>query len=56
MPQQGADAQVFLFGDGYGWRMNAHKGHYKVHHGGNTSGFSAQLTMYPRSTKLGLLP
>ena len=27
--------------------MNSNKGHYKVHHGGNVSGFSSQLVMYP---------
>ncbi len=52
-PQEGADANVYLFGDGYGWRVESSKGHYKVHHGGNTSGFSAQLVTYPYD-KLGI--
>lgn len=53
-PQGGADAEVYLFGVGYGWKVNSHKGHYKVHHGGNTSGFSAQLVMFPNSN-LGII-
>lgn len=38
---------VFLFGYGYGWKVNSHHGHYKVHHGGNVSGFSSQLVFFP---------
>jgi hypothetical protein len=52
-PQDGADAEGFLFGDGFGWRMQSFKGHYKVSHGGNTSGFSTQVVMYPND-KLGI--
>ena len=52
MPQQGTDAQVF--GDGYDWRLNANKGHSKVHHGGNTPDFSAQLTTYPEQ-RIGII-
>lgn len=47
MPQDGADASVYLFGDGFGWRVQSFKGHYKINHGGNTSGFSSQVVMYP---------
>jgi len=46
-PQDGADSNVYLFGDGFGWRVESFNGHYKVHHGGNTSGFSSQVVMYP---------
>ncbi len=54
MPQDGADSSVYLFGDGFGWRVQSFKGHYKVNHGGNTSGFSSQLVMYPYD-KLGIV-
>lgn len=53
-PQDGADSNVYLFGDGFGWRVESFKGHYKVHHGGNTSGFSSQVVMYPND-KLGIV-
>ena len=53
MPQDGADSSVYLFGDGFGWRVQSFKGHYKVNHGGNTSGFSSQVVMYPNN-KLGI--
>ena len=49
-PQDGADSNVYLFGDGFGWRVGSFKGHYKVHHGGNTSGFSSQVVMYPNES------
>lgn len=54
MPQDGADANVYLFGDGFGWRVQSFKGHYKINHGGNTSGFSSQIVMYPNE-KLGIV-
>jgi CubicO group peptidase (beta-lactamase class C family) len=54
MPQDGADENVYLFGDGFGWRVQSFKGHYKVNHGGNTSGFSSQVVMYPND-KLGIV-
>ena len=53
-PQDGADSNVYLFGDGFGWRVESFNGHYKVHHGGNTSGFSSQVVMYPND-KLGIV-
>ncbi len=53
MPQDGADSSVYLFGDSFGWRVQSFKGHYKVNHGGNTSGFSSQVVMYPND-KLGI--
>jgi CubicO group peptidase (beta-lactamase class C family) len=54
MPQDGADASVYLFGDGFGWRVQSFKGHYKINHGGNTSGFSSQVVIYPND-KLGIV-
>ncbi len=46
-PPDIGDPNVYTFGYGYGWKINSSKGHYKVHHGGNISGFSSQLAMYP---------
>jgi CubicO group peptidase (beta-lactamase class C family) len=53
-PPELSDPGVYTFGYGYGWKVNSHKGHYKVHHGGNVSGFSSQLVMYP-TDKLGIV-
>lgn len=47
LPPEISDPGVYTFGYGYGWKVNSNKGHYKVHHGGNVSGFSSQLVMYP---------
>lgn len=47
LPPEISDPGVYTFGYGYGWKVNSNKGHYKVHHGGNISGFSSQLVMYP---------
>ncbi|WP_420322226.1 serine hydrolase [Flagellimonas sp.] len=44
---------AFLFGDGFGWRMESNNGNYKVYHGGNTSGFSSLVLTYPFK-KLGI--
>ena len=41
------EENVFLFGDGLGWRMESNNGNYKVYHGGNTSGFSSLVLTYP---------
>ncbi|MFN8310880.1 MAG: serine hydrolase [Chitinophagales bacterium] len=47
LPPDTTDPNVYTFGYGYGWKVSSYKGHYKVHHGGNVSGFSSQLVMYP---------
>ena len=47
LPPEISDPSVYAFGYGYGWKVNSYKGHYKVHHGGNVSGFSSQLAMFP---------
>ena len=47
------EESVFLFGDGFGWRMESQDGNYKVYHGGNTSGFSSLVLTYPFE-KLGI--
>jgi len=41
------EENAFLFGDGFGWRMESNSGNYKVYHGGNTSGFSSLVLTYP---------
>lgn len=47
LPPEPSDPNVYTYGYGYGWKVNSSNGHYKVHHGGNVSGFSSQLVMYP---------
>ena len=32
---------------GYGWMMSSYKGHYRVEHGGNIDGFSANVAFFP---------
>ena len=32
---------------GYGWFISSYKGHYRVEHGGNIDGFSANVAFYP---------
>jgi CubicO group peptidase (beta-lactamase class C family) len=32
---------------GYGWMMSSYKGHYRVEHGGNIDGFSANVSFFP---------
>ena len=39
---------------GYGWMMSSYKGHYRVEHGGNIDGFSANAAFYP-SDSLGIV-
>ncbi len=39
---------------GYGWFMASYKGHYRVEHGGNIDGFSANAAFYP-SDSLGIV-
>lgn len=41
------DKDAFLFGDGFGWRLRSSYGNYRIDHGGNTNGFSANLVMFP---------
>jgi CubicO group peptidase (beta-lactamase class C family) len=47
LPPETSDPNVYTFGYGYGWKINSNKGHYKVNHGGNVSGFSSQMVLYP---------
>jgi len=39
---------------GYGWMMSSYKGHYRVEHGGNIDGFSANVAFYP-SDSIGIV-
>ena len=41
------EKDAFLFGDGFGWRLKTSYGKYRIHHGGNTSGFTSNLVMFP---------
>jgi CubicO group peptidase (beta-lactamase class C family) len=53
-PPDRSDPGAYLFGYGYGWKIASNKGHFKVHHGGNISGFSSQMVIYP-SDDLGVV-
>lgn len=39
---------------GYGWFMSSYKGHYRVQHGGNIDGFSANTCFFP-SDSIGIV-
>jgi CubicO group peptidase (beta-lactamase class C family) len=39
---------------GYGWFLRSYKGHYRVSHGGNIDGFSADVTFFP-SDNIGIV-
>ena len=39
---------------GYGWMMSSYKGHYRVEHGGNIDGFSANVAFFP-SDSIGIV-
>lgn len=39
---------------GYGWMLSSYRGHYRVEHGGNIDGFSANVAFYP-SDSLGVV-
>ncbi|WP_299276244.1 serine hydrolase [uncultured Psychroserpens sp.] len=39
---------------GYGWFLQSYKGHYRVEHGGNINGFSANVAFFP-SDKIGIV-
>ncbi|MFY0592326.1 serine hydrolase [Roseivirga sp.] len=45
---------AFLMGEGFGWRLRAYEGHFRVRHGGNTFGFSTNLDMFPHQ-ELGIV-
>lgn len=35
---------------GYGWFLSSYKGHYRVEHGGNIDGFSANVALFPKDS------
>ncbi len=39
---------------GYGWMLSSYKGHYRVEHGGDVTGFTADVAFFP-SDKLGIV-
>ncbi len=39
---------------GYGWMLSSYKGHYRVEHGGDVTGFTANVAFFP-SDKLGIV-
>ena len=39
---------------GYGWFLQSYKGHYRVEHGGNINGFSANVAFFP-SDNIGIV-
>lgn len=39
---------------GYGWMLSSYRGHYRVEHGGNIDGFSANIAFFP-SDKIGIV-
>lgn len=44
----------FMANYGYGWFISSYKGHYRVDHGGNIDGFTANVAFYP-SDDLGIV-
>ncbi|NHF58128.1 beta-lactamase family protein [Flavobacteriaceae bacterium TP-CH-4] len=38
---------LFFSNYGFGWMLSAYKGHYRVEHGGNINGFSANVCFFP---------
>lgn len=38
---------VYFATYGFGWMLSSYKGHYRVEHGGNIDGFSANICFYP---------
>ncbi|MEN9686690.1 MAG: hypothetical protein RLZZ28_2476 [Bacteroidota bacterium] len=38
---------VFFTNYGFGWMLGSYKGHYRVEHGGNIDGFSANTSFFP---------
>lgn len=48
------DPNTFMSNYGYGWFLSSYKGHYRVDHGGNIDGFTANVTLYP-SDSLGIV-
>jgi hypothetical protein len=41
------DPTSFMYNYGYGWFISSYKSHYRVDHGGNIEGFTANVAFYP---------
>ena len=48
------EPSVHLSNYGYGWFLSSYKGHYRVQHGGNIDGFSANVAFFP-SDSIGIV-
>ena len=38
---------IYFAAYGFGWMLSSYKGHYRVEHGGNIDGFSANTSLFP---------
>ena len=47
-------SDVFMANYGYAWMINSYKGHYRVSHGGNINGYSADVSFFP-SDSIGIV-
>lgn len=45
---------LFMSSYGFGWMLSSYRGHYRVEHGGNIDGFSANVCFYPTDS-LGII-
>ena len=52
LPDQYKD--IFFANYGLGWSLGSYRGHYRVDHGGNIDGFSANTSFYP-SDSIGII-
>ncbi|MEO1514320.1 MAG: serine hydrolase [Bacteroidota bacterium] len=52
--EESYEKDSFLNGEGFGWRLRASYGHFRVGHGGNTTGFSSITYLFPFE-KLGIV-
>ncbi|MBT0809711.1 serine hydrolase [Litoribacter ruber] len=46
-PPTAESPDLHLSSYGYGWMVSSYKGHYRVEHGGNIDGFSANVAFFP---------
>jgi len=50
----GEFSDIYFSDYGYAWFISSYKGHYRVEHGGNIDGFSANVALYP-SDSIGIV-
>ncbi|MBS1745436.1 MAG: serine hydrolase [Bacteroidetes bacterium] len=48
------EPDIFLSNYGFGWFIDSYRGHYRVNHGGNIDGFSANTCFFP-SDSIGIV-